>query len=180
MKILILNGSPRLHGNTSYALSRIADGILNNTDHCVEIINVTKLKIGGCTACNACKENGGNCIMKDDSKCIIDKVYSSDAIIIGTPVYWWGMSSQMKAVVDKFYSKTAQFKEQKKKIAVVVIGTGAVTNKQYELIHEQFNCISSFLGWDKIFGFSYSASAPNDLLKSEAAALELSEAWRLI
>jgi len=180
MKILILNGSPRLNGNTNFALSAIADGITRNSNHCVEIINVTKLKVGGCTACNACKENGGNCIMKDDSKCIIDKVYSFDALIIGTPVYWWGMSSQMKAVIDKFYSKTAQFKEQNKKIGIVVIGTGAVANKQYELIHEQFNCISGFLGWDKIFGFSYSASAQGDLQKSETAVQELSEAWRML
>ena len=179
MKILILNGSPRLNGNTSYALSKIAEGISKNTDHCAEIINVSKFKIGGCTACNACKENGGNCIMKDDSKCIIDKVYSSDALILGTPVYWWGMSSQLKAVVDKFYSKTAQFKEQNKKIGVVAIGSGAVSNKQYSLIHEQFLCISDFLGWDRVFGLSFSASAPNDLQKSADAEKELSEVWRM-
>lgn len=179
MKILILNGSPRLNGNTSYALSELANSFIKNTDHCVEMINVTKLKIGGCTACNACKDNGGNCIMKDDTKCIIDKVYSADAVILGTPVYWWGMSSQLKAVVDKFYSKTAQFKEQSKTIGVIAIGTGTVPNKQYDLIHEQFVCICNFLGWDKIFGLSYSASAPNDLQKSADAVRELSEIWRM-
>jgi len=180
MKILILNGSPRFNGNTNYALRTIAEGFEKNTKHEVEIIDVAKLKISGCVACETCKSNGGNCTMPDSSKSLIDKIYASDAVIFGTPVYWWGMSSQLKAVVDKFYSKTAQFKVQNKQVGVVAIGTCAVSNDQYGLIHDQFRCITGFLGWDLKFNFSYSASAPNDLQKSESAARELSEAWKML
>lgn len=178
MKILILNGSPRLNGNTSFALSAIAEGVSKNTQHCVEIINAAKLKVGGCTACDACKTNGGNCIMRDDSRSVIDKIYAADAVIFGTPVYWWGISAQLKAVLDKFYSKTAQFKEQNKKIGVIAIGASAFPSKQYELIHDQFKCVCDFLGWEMMFGLSFSAAAPDDLKKSEAAVKEISEVWK--
>ncbi len=180
MKILILNGSPRLNGNTSYALCAIAEGAEKNTKHEVEIIDVARLKIGGCTACNACKSNGGHCVACDDTKCFIEKVYAADAVIFGTPVYWWGISSQLKAALDKFYSKTAQFKAQNKIVGLVAIGGSAVSNKQYELIHDQFRCITDFLGWDLKLNLSYSASAPDDLRKSARAAEELSEAWKTL
>jgi len=180
MKILILNGSPRLKGNTSYALSVILDGIINNTQHEVETVNVTKLKVSGCSACDACRSNGGDCVMKDDTKSIIDKVYAADAIIFGTPVYWSGMSAQMKAVIDKFYSKTVQLMEKSKKVGVVAIGTGIVSNKQYELIHDQVRNFCKFLDWDMKFNLSYSANAPDDLRKMESAADELMDAWKAL
>lgn len=178
MKILLLNGSPRLSGNTNYALSVISEGISMNTPYDVETINVAKLKVSGCTACSACRINGGNCVMNDDGREIIEKVYKADAVVFGTPVYWWGISSQMKAVLDKFYSKTSQFKEQNKKVGVVAVGASAVPNRQYELINSQFECICAFLGWDIVFELSYSASAEDDLRKSEKAYAELSEIWK--
>jgi len=180
VKILILKGSPRLNGNTSYAMSALADGLLKNTQHEVEIINVTRLKIGGCVACDACAKNGGNCVMKDDTKSVIDKICAADAVIFGSPIYWFGISAQLKAVLDKFHSRSTLFKKQTKKLGFVAIGEEEITDKQYELIGGQFDCVCDYLGWEKIFGFSYSASAPDDLKKSESAEMELSEAWKLL
>lgn len=178
MKILILNGSPRQNGNTSFALAAIADGISENTQHDVELINVTRLKIGGCVACEGCKKSGSDCVMKDDTKTVIDKIYAADALIFGSPVYYFGISAQLKAVLDKFHSRSAMFKEQSKKLGVVAIGEEEVEDKQYELIHDQFRCVCKYLGWENAFNFSYSAGAPDDLRKSSSAARELSEAWK--
>jgi len=180
MKILILNGSPLQNGNTSYAMAAIADGISENTQHDVEIINVTRLKIGGCIACEGCKKNGGNCIMNDDTKSTIEKIYAADVLIFGSPVYWFGISAQLKTVLDKFHSRSALFKKQSKKLGVVAIGAEEVDNKQYELIHDQFRCVCKYLGWENAFNFSYSAGAPDDLQKSASAARELSEAWKTL
>ena len=180
MKILILNGSPRPKGNTSYAMNAIADGISANTGHEVEIVNVTRLKVGGCTACDACAKNGGDCVMEDDSKTVIDKVYAADAVIFGSPVYWWGISSQLKAVLDKFHSKSEQFKLQTKKLGIFAVGEDEIPGKQYELINDQFDCVCAYLGWEKAFGLFYSAANPGDLQKQEKAVKELSEAWKTL
>ena len=180
MKILILNGSPRLNGNTSFAVKTIADGISENTQHDVETINVTRLKVGGCVACGACAKNGGDCVMKDDTKSVIDKIYASDAVIFASPVYYFGISAQLKAVLDKFHSRSGLFKKQSKKLGFIAIGADEITDKQYELINDHFGCVCKYLGWEKVFGFSYSAEEPDDLRKSKTAAAELSEAWELL
>ncbi len=180
MKILILNGSPRMNGNTSYAMKTLADGIAKNTANEVEILNVTRLKVGGCVACDACQKNGGDCVMKDDTKAVIDKIYAADAVIFGSPVYWWGISSQLKAVLDKFHSRTEMFKAQNKKLGIFAVGEDAITGKQYELINTQFDCVCEYLGWKKAFGYFYSANEPGELSKSEKAAKELSEACKLL
>ena len=129
-------------------------------------------------ACDACRKNGGDCVAKDDTKTVIDKVYAADAVIFGTPAYWSGMSSQLKAVIDKFYSKTQQLKGQNKKVGVIAVGTADVADIQYALISDQIRSMMDFLGWDVRFSLSYSATAPGDLQKSEKAAKELSEAWK--
>lgn len=180
MKILILNGSPRMNGNTSYAMKTLADGITNNTANEVEILNVARLKVGGCVACDACQKNGGDCVMKDDTKAVIDKIYAADVVIFGSPVYWWGISSQLKAVLDKFHSRTGMFKAQSKKLGIFAVGEDEISGKQYELINDQFTCVCEYLGWDKAFGYFYSANKPGELRESEKAAKELSEAWKLL
>ncbi|MBP8640373.1 MAG: flavodoxin family protein [Oscillospiraceae bacterium] len=180
MKILVLNGSPRLNGNTSYALKTIADGIAENTQHELEFVNVTRLKIGGCVACEGCRHNGGNCVMKDDSKDVIDKVLAADVLIFGSPVYYFGISSQLKAVLDKFHSRSSDFKQQNKKLGFVTIGADEINDRQYELISDHFGCVCKYLGWEKLFGFSYSAEQPDELQKSATAAAELSGVWKLL
>lgn len=178
MNILILNGSPRKQGNTQHALSTIAQGITENTSNTIEIVDVTRLNIAGCSACDACRNNGGNCVHPDDSKAIIDKVSAADMLIFGSPVYWWGVSAQLKAVMDKFYSKAEEFMTRKKKFAVVAVGQESVPAKQYTLIHDQFDCIGNFLKWEKVFELSFSAHKVGDLQKSKEANAELAEIWK--
>ena len=63
----------------------------------------------------------------DESDAVIRKIAEADAVIFGIPVYWWGMSAQLKMVVDKFYSQDSQFKTMKKKIGMVLQGQTAWT-----------------------------------------------------
>ena len=116
MNILFLNGSPRHHGNTRAALQTMK-AILED-GNTVEALDVCTLKLSGCCACDGCKQNGGHCVCPDESDAVIQKIVQADAVIFGTPVYWWGMSAQLKMVVDKFYSQDSQFKTMKKKLVL--------------------------------------------------------------
>ena len=173
MKILVLNGSPRLSGNTAYATQEIAKNVTENSSNTIEVVNVTKLKVSGCIACDGCSNNGGNCVINDDSRYIMDKIGAADMVIFATPVYWWGVSAQLKAVIDKFYSAQSKFKTQKKKIGIIVTGVNPLTDKQYSLIEDQFSCICSFIGWERIFNHSFSAYETNDLQNSEETTAQL-------
>ena len=173
MKVLLINGSPRKNGNTAYATKTVMQGIEANSSNTIEVINVVDFTVSGCVACDGCKHNGGNCVIKDDTKNVVDKALDADVIIFATPVYWWGMTSQLKAVIDKFYSAQAKLTTQNKKIGVITIGADSVDGKQYSLISDQFSCICSFLNWEKIFDFPFSASNLDDLQKSEESSTKL-------
>ena len=177
MNALILNGSPRKNGNTSHALRAIEEGLKRN--HAVESLNVYDFTFRPCRNCDACKRNGGNCIQADDTVKIISKITDADLIIFGSPVYWWGISAQLKDVVDKFYSRDDESKptlRTKKKIGIVACGADSLSNPEYKLISDQFHCIAEFLGWEVVLDESVSAAAADDLAKDAARLAELTAA----
>lgn len=174
MNILILNGSPRRNGNTHAALQVMKEKLLER--HTVEVLDVCAMDLSGCRACDGCKRNDGHCICPDDSDTIIQKIVHADAVIFGTPVYWWGMSAQLKMVVDKFYSQDDQFKTMHKKIGVLAIGANTLDNPQYRLIHEQFSCIAEYLGWELSFSLSFSAYEPGEVCADKNLETSIQEA----
>lgn len=174
MNILILNGSPRRHGNTQTALQTMKTVLEDGNT--VEVLDVCTLKISGCRACDGCKRNGGHCVCPDESDAVIQKIVQADAVIFGTPVYWWGMSAQLKMVVDKFYAQDSQFKTMEKKIGVVVVGANELTDPQYRLIHDQFRCIAEYLHWELAFSLSFSAYEPGALTVQKNAPDQLKQA----
>ena len=167
MKIVIIHGSAR-KGNTLAAIQAFTEGVSEENE--VEIIAAEKLNIAPCKGCDACGCSKG-CVDKDDTNATVDKIVSADLVIFATPVYWWGVSAQLKLVIDKCYCRGANLKN--KKIGVFVVGAEATDNIQYELIRKQFECIADYLSWDILFHKSYSASARDDLSHNSDAICEL-------
>ena len=181
MNVLLLNGSPRKNGNTARALRAIEDGLKQH--HSVESLNVYDFSFRPCRTCDACKRNGGKCIQADDTVGIINKITDADLVIFGSPVYWWGISAQLKDVVDKFYSRDTESADgktptlrTKKKIGVVACGAETIDDIEYRLISDQFHCIAKFLGWEVVLDESISAAAADDLAKDTARLAELTAA----
>lgn len=86
MKVLLINGSPRREGNTNVALQEIANQLATH-DIESEIVWIGTKPVRGCIACNQCKEN--RCAFNDDLvNQVIEKMEHSDALVIGSPVYY--------------------------------------------------------------------------------------------
>lgn len=86
MKVLLINGSPRREGNTYVALQEIANQLATH-DIESEIVWIGTKPVRGCIACNQCKEN--RCAFNDDLvNQVIEKMEHSDALVIGSPVYY--------------------------------------------------------------------------------------------
>lgn len=181
MKILILNGSPRMNGNTHTALNAVREGLCENRPNdTIEWIDVCKHKLSGCINCDGCKKNGGDCVLPDESAALIRKVDAADILLIGSPVYWWGISSQLKMLVDKFYSRDEAFHHQKKRLGLITVGAGELSDPQYGLIQKQFECICDFLGWSFLFNESFAAWKAGEVKENSAEMDKLSGLWRLI
>lgn len=174
MKIVILNGSPRKSGNTAAVLKKLEEQLSEH--NAVEVLDISRLKLSPCMACDSCHSNGGHCVCPDDSAAVIKKIAAADAVILGTPVYWWGMSAQLKMAVDKFYSQSTPFKAMKKKMGLVVVGANTLDNPQYRLIIEQTACIAKYLNWKLSFTMSFSAYEPGSVTADAHLQAKIEEA----
>jgi multimeric flavodoxin WrbA len=99
-KILAVVGSPRKNGNTHILVRKIADGA-KAKGAAVEELFLGDLNIRECDGCHRCWKDGV-CSKNDDMCGIYPKIAESDAIIFGTPVYWYGPTGLMKLFIDRF------------------------------------------------------------------------------
>ena len=169
MKVIIINGSAR-KGNTLTAIEAFVKGASEKNE--IEIIEPDKLNIAPCKGCGVCQCSKG-CVDKDDTNPTIDKIAAADMILFATPVYWWGMSAQLKLIIDKCYCRGLQLKN--KKVGTIVVGGSPVDSIQYELIDKQFDCMAKYLSWNLLFQKSYYATAKDELSKNQDAMKELED-----
>ena len=100
MKVLGILGSPRVGGNSDILLEQALAGAKDSGGE-VEKIILSKKKISGCLDCGKCNETG-ICVIKDDMQEIHKKILEADVVIHSVPVYFWAMTSQMKAYLDRW------------------------------------------------------------------------------
>lgn len=99
LKVLAFNGSPRKGGNTATLLASLAEGVVEGGGE-IEIIRTCKLAMQPCIACGGCDETG-QCVLTDEMTAIYDKIITADRLVLASPIYFYGISAQAKAVVDR-------------------------------------------------------------------------------
>jgi len=99
MKVLGIMGSPRRQSNTEILLDKALEGAREAGAE-VEKVLVFKLKISPCLEIYACRKDG-NCSIKDDMQLLYKKLLEADHIIFASPIFFYGVTSQAKAVVDR-------------------------------------------------------------------------------
>lgn len=104
MKVVAFNGSPKKEGNTYHALKMVGEELESNGID-FEIIHIGNKNIRGCMACGQCAKNKNEeCIIKtDEVNEWIQAIKKADGILIGSPVHFAGMSSTMKAFLDRAF-----------------------------------------------------------------------------
>lgn len=100
MKVLGIMGSPRVRGNSDILLSQALAGA-KDAGADVEKIILDRKQIAGCKDCKKCNKTG-ICVIEDDMREIQNQVLEAYAIIHSSPVYFWYMTAQMKAYLDRW------------------------------------------------------------------------------
>ena len=100
-KILIIQGGGRPNGNTDQLVKSFAKGAVD-AGHEVGIISLIKNEIKGCLGCNACRY-GKPCVQKDGFNEIVPKIKAADMLVFASPLYFWTISSRIKAFIERFY-----------------------------------------------------------------------------
>lgn len=165
MNILIISGSPRKGGNTELLVDAFAKGAAAH--HHVEIVSVRDYKVNPCLGCNACAneryesllsdgrmqpsvaegnacfKTNGVCAQKDDMTILYEKMSQADMLVIASPVYFYGISAQLKAVIDRFHNPIRDTFHIKK-MALLLVGA-ATLPELFDAILTEYNlCLRVF------------------------------------
>ena len=151
MQITTLLGSAKKKGNTATVLGWVEED-LKLQGHAVERIYLNNKSIGGCLGCAKCRENPDEiaCVQKDDAIDILEQMISSEVVLFASPIYFWGFSAQIKALIDRGYSLVTNYHKpghtslmEGKRIGLLVTGADAYKD----------NAEGMFTAFDRIVEF---------------------------
>ncbi len=162
MKITILNGSPRTE-NTAAMVEAFRQGA-EAAGHEVEVLHVGRMKIGGCLACEYCHGKGeGKCIQKDDMEKVMPAYLESDMLVFASPIYYFSMTAQMEAALQRLYCIMKPAKATK---AALLLSSGS---GMHDPAIAQYKTFTGFTGIQDM-GIFTAAGEEN---KSEAKLAEI-------
>ena len=173
MNILILSGSPRKGGNTDLLVEVFVKGA--SQKHHVEVVSIRDYKVNPCMGCNACFKNKDNiCVQKDDMQTIYEKMSQADMLVIASPVYFYGLSAQLKAVIDRCHNPIRDtFKI--KKTAILLVGAATLPELFDSILAQYQLCLNFFKLEDEGRVLARGAKDKGDIKNIDA----LNEAFRL-
>ncbi len=151
-KVLILSGSPRRGGNSDILCDQFMKGAQEAGNE-VEKIFVAGKKIGYCRACYFCKDHKGECAIKDDMAEVLQKMLDSDVIVLSSPVYFYSISAQLKAVIDRTVARWLEFKDKEfYYIMTAAEDTDTVMNCTLECFRGLAECLEGSVEKGVIYG----------------------------
>lgn len=156
MKVLVVNGSPHLHGCTDRALREIEQTLIDKGVE-IERVNIGNKDVRGCIGCNFCREHG-RCVFNDAVNETAPKFAEAAGMIIGTPVYYAGANGQVLSFLDRlFYSTSGTIDKTMKVGAAVVSSRRAGSTSAFDEINKYFTIsampIVSSTYWNEVHGF---------------------------
>ena len=110
-KVLILSGSPRIGGNSDMLCAEFMKGA-KEAGCDVEKINVAQKKIGFCRGCYYCSDHNGECAIRDDMAPILQKIIDADVLVLASPVYFYSIDAQLKALIDRTVARWTEVKNK--------------------------------------------------------------------
>ncbi len=110
-KVLILSGSPRQGGNSDLLCDEFMRGA-QEAGHNVEKIRIASKKVAPCSGCYYCRDHQGACVHKDDMAEILQKMIDADVLVLASPVYFYSIDAQLKAVIDRTVARWLEVKNK--------------------------------------------------------------------
>lgn len=147
MKILVIESSPHQNGSSNLLAEAFMRGA-KEAGHTVTIFNAATANIRPCLACNACGMNGV-CIQKDSMEDLKELIRQNEMLVFVTPLYYFGFSAQLKAVIDRFHSFNSELIATRKKSFLIVTAHNhnpGIMN----CIKAHYLTITDFLGFDNL------------------------------
>lgn len=126
-KVVIISSSPRKHGNSTMLCRQFEKGA-KEAGHEVEIVYLSDYKMAPCMACDYCHSHNNQCVIKDDADIVIQKMIDADVWVLSSPVYFYSVTAQMKLLMDRFFAREYEIRDnEKRKDVNYIVTSGAPT-----------------------------------------------------
>lgn len=109
--VLILSGSPRKGGNSDLLCDAFGRGA-EEMGHQVQKIRVATKKVHPCAGCYYCRDHAGKCAYQDDMAEILQQMIDADVLVLASPVYFYSIDAQLKAVIDRTVARWLEVKDK--------------------------------------------------------------------
>ena len=153
MKVLIINASPRVNGNTSIAVKELVK-TFEDQDVQTEVVQIGANAIRGCIACGRCSETG-HCVFDDLVNEIAPKLEAADGLVVGSPVYYASANGTLTNFLDRLFFSTPFSKRMKVGAAVCSARRGGTT-ATFDQLNKYFTIsempVASGRYWNMVHG----------------------------
>ncbi len=154
MKVLLINGSPHVQGNTAFALSQMEE-IFHQAGVETEIIQVGSQAIRGCIGCASCYKTG-KCVFDDLVNETAEKLRAADGLVIGSPVYYAAPNGTLISFLDRLFYSTGRMDKRMKIGASVVVARRGGCTAALDVLNKYFTIsempVASSSYWNMIHG----------------------------
>lgn len=151
-KILILNGSPRLHGNTTGLVDTFKQEA-EKKGHTVSVFNLQKMNIHPCLGCFGGGKNPDKpCVQDDDMQQIYPIYEEADILVLASPMYYWSVTAQLKMAFDRLFAvaeKDANYNNPKKNCIMLMAAEGD-SEDNFEPVKHYYHALLKHLGWNNL------------------------------
>lgn len=148
-KIIILNGSPRLHGNTAGLIDTFKKSA-EKEGHEITIFNLQKMNIHPCLGCLGGGKKANNpCVQEDDMQIIYPAYEEADIVVLASPMYYWSITAQLKMAFDRLFAvaeKDTYYTNPRKKCILLMVAEGN-SKSNFEPIEHYYHSLLKHLGW---------------------------------
>lgn len=142
MKIVVLEGSPNKNGSSNLLSERFICGA-KETGHSVDVIDAAHANIRPCIGCIHCGYEGP-CSQNDDMNEIRQKILDADMIVFVTPLYYYGMSAQLKILIDRFCAFNSSIQRKQMKSALLAAAWNG-DNWTFEALEAHYKTLVRYL-----------------------------------
>ncbi len=145
MKVLIITGSSHKNGTTAYLTEQFIKGA-EEAGHEIFRFDSADKEVHPCIACEKCHGDTPECVFKDDMQELNPHLIEADAVVLVSPIYYYGMSAQIKAVIDRFYANDAFLHGGKK--AVLMVTMADTSTETANGAAASFRGMTKYLEWE--------------------------------
>jgi len=178
MKIIVLKGSPNRHGSSNLLADNFIMGA-KEAGHDVEDIDAAHANIKPCIGCLNCGYEG-ECALSDDMDVIREKIIGADMLVFATPLYYWGMTAQLKTLVDRFCSRNFTLQTRHLKSALLTVAYNS-DDWTFDSLEAHYDTLVRYLNFDdcgRILGYACGSPSMTSNSKYPKDAYELGKSLK--